>query len=282
MSGFDVRSSAPTNASMEDLVIYYREMYEEVYLSTINGQQFIWRTLKQKEYRQIVEFSTAEEEAFERACQVAILFPEYDYIDGSLAYLPETLGTHILDKSGYGKFSKEFDILNEYRKEMERFDKQAEVLINRAFPYITFEMMGDWTKTQLLKYLAKAEWSLRFIDGFEHIRLLSEEEQYEEMIANMSEEEREGLEAPASMKTEDELLMDSAKEIRRRGGDALLELYPIFKKPKADYLDLPMIGGHTQTNGIIQGVDSWKEGVVDGDRYESIRKSVQKISTRRG
>ncbi len=268
-------------ASMEDLVIYYREKYKEIYLSELNGQQYIWRALKQKEYRQIVEFSQSEEEAFERVCQVAILYPEYDYINGSLAYLPETLGTVILDKSGYGKFSKEFDILNEFRAEMERFDKQAEVLINRAFPYITFDVMADWTKTKLLEYLAKAEWSLRFIDGFEHVRLLSEEEQYEQMIANMSPEEVAELEAPASLKTEDELLLESAKDIRDRGGDALLELYPIFKKPKADYLSLPMIGGSTQTQGIIQGVESWKEGIIDGDRYESIRESVQEISRRR-
>ena len=268
-------------ATMEDLVVYYRETYKEVYLSELNGQQYIWRALKQKEYRQIVEFSQSEEEAFERVCQVAILYPEYNYIDGSLAYLPETIGTFILDKSGYGKFSKEFDILNEYRLDMEKFDKQAEVLINRAFPYITFDMMADWTKTTLLEYLAKAEWSLRYIDGFEHVRLLSEEEQYEQMLANLSEEEREAIEAPASTKTEDELLMESAKNIRARGGDALLELYPIFKKPKEDYLSLPMIGGSTQTLGIIQGVESWKEGIIDGNRYESIRESVQEISRRR-
>lgn len=271
-----------SGATMEELVIFYREVHKEVYLSELNGQQYIWRTLKQKEYRQIVEFSQTEEEAFERVCQVAILYPEYNYINGSLAYLPETLGTVILDKSGYGKLSKEFDILNEYRAEMERFDKQAEVLINRAFPYITFDMMADWTKTKLLEYLAKAEWSLRFIDGFEHVRLLSEEEQYEQMIAQMTEEEIANLETPASLKTDDELLLESAKEIRARGGDALLELYPIFKKPKIDYLNLPMIGGSTQTLGIIQGVDSWKEGIIDGDRYESIRESVQEISRRRG
>lgn len=267
---------------MEELIIYFRSQYDELYLSEMNGQKFIWRTLKQKEYRQIVEFSTSEDEAFERVCQMAILYPNYDYVNFSLAYLPETLGAHILDKSGYGKFSKEFDILNEYRAEMERFDKQAEVLINRAFPYVTFEMMEDWTRTKLLKFLAKAEWSLQFIDQMSHVRLLSEEEAAEELRAAQEEDgEVDETLAPASTKTEEQLLKEAADNIRKNGGDALLELYPIFKKPKREFLDLPMIGGERQVEGMIQGTDSWREGMKADGRFDTIRESIQKLSARR-
>lgn len=268
--------------SMEDVIVYFRSQYDELYISEINGSKFIWRTLRQKEYRQIVEFSTSENEAFERVCHMAILYPNYDYVNFSLAYLPETLGAQILDKSGYGKFSKEFDILNEYREEMGRFDRQAEVLVNRAFPYITFEAMEDWTRTKLLKFLAKAEWSLQFIDRMHHVRLLSEEEIAEE--ARMAQQEGEEVDetlAPASTKTEEELLREAADNIRRSGGDAMLELYPIFKKPTPDYIDLPMIGGEKQLDGMIQGVDSWRGGVKSDGRFETIRESVQKISARR-
>lgn len=269
--------------SMEDLIIYFRSQHDELYLSDLNGQRFIWRTLKQKEYRQIVEFSTSEDEAFERVCHMAILYPAYDYINFSLAYLPETIGAQILDKSGYGKFSKEFDILNEYRQEMERFDRQAEVLINRAFPYVTFEMMEDWTRTKLLKFLARAEWSLQFIDKMAHVRLLSEEEAAEELRAAQEEEDGEvdPTVAPLSTKTEEELLRETADNIRKSGGDAMLELYPIFKKQKPDYLDLPMIGGERQLEGMIQGTEAWRGGMRSDGRFETIRESVQRISERR-
>lgn len=266
-----------SDLSMEELIIYFRESYKEIYMTTVNSQKYIWRTLKQKEYRQIVEFSTSEEEAFERVCHMTILYPTHDYINDGLAYLPEALGTQILDKSGYGKFSKEFDILNEYRAEMERFDKQAEVIINRAFPYITFEAMEEWTRTNLLKYLAKAEWSLQFIDKMAHIRLLSEEEARE---AAREAKEGEESEEPIVVKSEDEMLMETAARIRQNGGDAMLELYPIFKQPKADYLDIPMIGGERQTEGMIQGAD-WRGGTIDDGRFGTIRESVQKISARR-
>lgn len=268
--------------SMEDVIVYFRSQYDELYMSRVDDRQFIWRTLKQKEYRQIVEFSTSESEAFERVCQQAILYPSYDYVNYSLAYLPETLGAQILDKSGYGRFSKEFDILNEYRKEMESFDRQAEVLVNRAFPYITFEAMEDWTRTKLLKFLAKAEWSLQFIDRLTHVRLLSEEQMQEE-IRQAQEEGKEVDEtfAPASTKTEEELLREAADNIRKNGGDAMLELYPLFKKQKEDYIDLPMIGGAGQYDGMIQGTEHWREGIRPDGRFEAIRESVQKVSTRR-
>ena len=268
--------------AMEGLITYFRSLHDELYISELNGSKFIWRTLKQREYRQIVEFSTSESEAFERVCHMAILYPSYDYINYSLAYLPETIGEQILDKSGYGRFSKEFDILNEYRKEMERFDRQAEVLVNRAFPYVTFEEMEDWTRTKLLKFLAKAEWSLQFIDRLTHVRLLSEEEMAEEMLRAQEEGEApDETFAPASSKTEEELLKEAADNIRRNGGDAMLELYPLFKKKKEDYIDLPMIGGEGQFDGMIQGTDSWREGMKKDGRFDTIRESVQKISARR-
>lgn len=268
--------------SMENLIVYLRSQHEELYLSTLNGNKYIWRTLKQKEYRQIVEFSTSEDEAFERVCNLAILYPSYDYVNMSLAYLPETLGAQILDKSGYGRFSKEFDILNEYRQEMERFDKQAEVLINRAFPYVTFEMMEDWTRTKLLKFLAKAEWSLQFIDRLTHVRLLSEEEALAERLAAQEDGEEVGEAiTPASSKTEEELLKEAADNIRKNGGDAMLELYPLYKKQKPEYLDLPMIGGEKQLEGMIQGTDHWREGMKEDGRFGAIRESIQEISARR-
>ena len=271
------RYNVPTaEMDMEELLLFFRSQYEELYYSTIGSEMYIWRVLTQQEYKHIVEFSLTEGEAFERVCQVAILFPEYDYVNEGLAYLPETLGADILDKSGYGKFSKDFDILEEYRAETQRFDKQAEIIINRAFSYITFDDMAGWTRTKLLKYLAKAEWSLQFIDRMEHIKLLSSDVA-ERLAAEGDDEEGE----ETRPLTQEEIIHRTAKNIRQRGGDPMLDLRALYKKPDPEYVDMPFIGGSAHMDGLINGIDNWKGGMVYG-RFESIRESVQKVSARRG
>lgn len=271
-----------SNMTMEDVIAHYRKFYDELYLSTFNDQQYVWRTLTQKEHRHIVEFAQDEFDAYERICSTTILYPEFDYRDGIIAYLPETLGKDILKESGYSHDTKEFDILNRYRGEMERFDKQAEVLIARAFPSITFEMMSTWTRTKLFEYLAKAEWSLQFIDGYKHIKLMSDEERYEEMLASMTEEELAELDDPPHLMSEDEMKAEAVKMVRQRGGDPMLELYKIYAKPEEEYLDYPMIGGQTQIDGMIGGHDFWnKKDVRDNGRFTELRESLQKVSARR-
>ena len=257
--------------SPEELILHFRNAYEEVYLTTVNDVDYIWRTLTQKEHKEIAEFATDNYDAYERICQTAILYPEYDYMDGGLAYLPETIAPHILNESGYGAYRKEQPLLTIFRNQVSSdFLMQATILINRAFSYITLDEMENWTKEKILKYVAKAEWSLRFIDQKKHIELLTEEE-----IRQSAEEN--GEEIPEEEPFD---LMKVANDLRKQGQDPMFVLRHLYQKEKKPYFERPMIGGAEQTDTMISGVDAWKQEGQPYGRFDTVREQVQALSRR--
>ncbi len=257
--------------SNEELLIYFRDHYSEVYLTTIGDRDYIWRTLTRKEYREITEFAQNDYDAYERICQKSVLYPLINFSTTGLAYLPEQLAPYILEESGYGQYRKEQDLLMIFREQMNQFENQAEVIINRAFPYITFEEMENWTKEKLLKYVAKAEWSLRFIDEKTNIQLVTSAdiEQDQQEANGLIEEQEEAFD-----------IMALANELRAQGRDPMFVLRHLYEKPKPEYFDRPLIGGKDQTDTMLAGIQAWREGVSSNGRYEIIRKQVQKISRR--
>lgn len=259
---------------VEELILHFRNAYEEVYLTTVGEEDYIWRTLTQKEHREIAEFATNDFDAFERICDVCILYPEQDYSSGGLAYIPEQIAPQILDESGFGQYRKEQTLLTIFRNQMSSsFDKQAEVLINRAFPYITFEVMENWTKEKIMKYVAKAEWSLRFIDRKDHIQLLTEEE-----IKQMQEESEEEIE-PVVEEPFD--IMKVANELRKQGQDPMFVLRHLYQKEKKPYFERPMIGGAQQDDTMLAGIEAWRQEGTPYGRYDTVREQVQTLSRRR-
>lgn len=255
---------------IEKLIVGFRDEYKEVYLTTVGEEDYIWRTLTRKEHREIAEFAQTEDEAFERICSTCVLYPTLDWTR-TLAYLPDELAPQILNESGYGMLRKEQPLLQLFRKQMETFEAQAEVIINRAFPYITFEMMEDWTKEKLLKYVARAEWQLNFIDKKE-IHFLTDEEAKE--LAGEEDEEQEEEEV------EEFNIMDLAHDLRQRGEDPMFALRHLYQKQKEPYFVRPLIGGSNQVDTMIAGTNSWREGGKQSGRYEIIREQVQKVSRR--
>lgn len=258
---------------IEALIVGFRDEYKEVYLTTVGEEDYIWRTLTRKEHSEIAEFAQSDYEAFERICQTCVLYPKRDW-QRTLAYLPEQLAPQILDESGYGSLRKEKPLLDIFRKQLESFDAQAEVIINRAFPYITFEMMEDWTKEKLLRFVAKAEWQLTNIEGYKHMKLLTDEEIREQLI-------EEGEDPDEEVEPEPEFnIMDLANELRRRGQDPMLALRHLYQKPKDPYVERPMIGGSRQADAMVAGTNAWREGGLYDGRYDVIQKQVQRISRR--
>lgn len=261
------------NMGVEEIILHFRNKYEEVYLTTVGDEDYIWRTLTQKEHREIAEFATNDFDAFERICEVAVLYPEVNFRTTGLAYIPEMVAPHILEESGYGQFRKEKPLLEIFRNQMNsNFDKQAEVLINRAFPYITFEVMENWTKEKLLKHVAKAEWSLHFIDKKTHIQLLTDEE-----IQELEEGEEEA--EPVEEKPFD--IMEVANELRKKGQDPMFILRHLYQKEKEPYVDRPMIGGSEQHDTMLAGIDAWRQGDLPNGRFDAVQQQVQTLSRRR-
>jgi hypothetical protein len=257
------------NHEIEQLIIKFRDDYKEVYLSTIGDMDYIWRTLTRKEHREIAEFALNDYDAFERICQTAVLYPKYDYVNKGLAYVPERLAPQILDESGYGQLRKEQPLLQIFRNQMAtQFEAQAEVIINRAFPYITFEEMENWTKEKLLKFVARAEWQLATIDK-KDIRLMTDAE-----IKALKEETDEVEEEIPEFN-----IMDLANDLRKQGQDPMFVFRHLYMKEKPPYFVKPLIGGTQQTDTMLAGVNAWK-GALSYGRYEIIQQQVQEISRR--
>lgn len=257
---------------IEAMILGFRNEYKEVYLTTVGNEDYIWRTLTRKEHREIAEFAPDEYSAFERICQTCVLYPVMDWTR-TLAYLPEELAPQIIEESGFGSFRKEKPLLDIFRKELESFEAQAEIIVNRAFPYITFEMMENWTKEKLLKYVAKAEWQLINIEGYKHMALVTDEE-----IRQMQEEAGEEVEEQEEEEEFD--IMVIANEMRKAGQDPMFALRSLYQKPKTPYVERPMIGGFHQVDTMIAGTTAWRGRGMNYGRYDAIQEQVQRVSRR--
>lgn len=260
--------------SVEELILHFRSLYDEVYLTVLGDEEFIWRTLTQKEYAEIAEFAAGQSDANERICHVAVLHPRYNFSSSGRAYLPDMLAPSILDESGYGAIRKEQHLLKVFRAQTEKnFEQQAEILINCAFPYITLEEMGNWTKEKLLRYLAKAEWKLTFVEQKTHLKLMTEDEKRQQLI-----ESGELVESDEPEPTFD--IMEVANELRRRGEDPMFVLRDFYTKEKPDYVERPMIGGSQQVDTLIAGVEAWKGRGFSYGRYDIVSEQIQRVSRR--
>lgn len=253
------------NRELEQMLIGFRNQYGEVYVTEIGDEEFIFRTISPKEYRELVEFAQNEEDAFERVCNTAVLWPRIDFSRGK-AYLPTTLAPVILEESGFGGSHKEIELLMQYRQWMAGFDAQAPVIIATAFPQYRLEEIEEWTKEKIVKYATMAEWQFRFIRGITHFSLISTVEQ----------PEGEEGEEPQEPKPLD--IMEQANELRKQGLDPMFVLGDVIRKPKEPFMERPIVGGTAQMDGIIAGVDAWKKGALHNGRYSIVQQQVQKIS----
>lgn len=138
--------------------------FETVYQIVIGKQTFIFRPLGRIEYAEIVvqdlELGLFQEEI----CTKATLYPiNYDFSIG-LGGTAETLSDQILDASGLHE-GQIFDILMDYRLEMDNFDFQIDSIIHEVYPEYPIEEIERWPIRKTLYYYSRAEWVLRNVRG---------------------------------------------------------------------------------------------------------------------
>lgn len=266
-----------TPEEMEAMLQSFRSQYDEIYVTEIGGDDFVWRALTRKEHSDIVKFAMSEDDAHERICQVAVLWPKLDYRKKVKAYIPSQLAPQILYESGFVDGNREVLLLDSFRQKMMSFDMQAEVIIKTAFPDITFEEMANWTKEKLMLRLAQAEWQLTELRKVP-LKLVRAGEPDPDHNPEEYDDEGEIIEGWYEEETEDPI-MQIAEDMRKQGIDPMLTLRDLIKKPKPSYVERPMIGGSLQTDGMLAGTDAWRMGVHDG-RYQIIQQQVQKVSRR--
>lgn len=252
---------------LERMLLRFRNQYGEVYVTAIGDVEFVFRALTPKEHREIAEFAENEDDAFERICNTAVLWPKIDFTRGR-AYWPTMLAPQILEESGFGGNYKEIQLLEIFREQLKGFDKQAEILIATAFPQYRFEEIETWTKEKLIKMAVAAEWQLRYLRGLKDFELIPTVQQEPDVDGEVQEEQ------PFD-------IMEKAWELRRRGQDPLFVLRDLIQKPKPPFVERPIIGGNQQIDTIIGGIDAWKKEVLPRGRYDIVQKQVQEVSRRR-
>lgn len=257
-----------TPQELQEMLLHFRNTYEEVYVTEIGDQEYIFRTISPKEHKDIAEFADNEDDAFERICNLAVLWPKIDFRYGK-AYLPTMLAPLILEESCFGGNHKELSLLIQYRQKMADFGTQAPVIIATAFPQYRIEEIEQWTKEKIIKYATMAEWQFREIRGISNFSLVSVMDKPEGEDDEEQEEEK-----PFD-------IMEHAQELRKKGIDPMFALRELITKPKQPFLDRPIVGGSAQLDGIIGGKDAWKKGALSNGRFAIVQEQVQKLSRRR-
>jgi len=255
-----------TSQELQQMLLHFRNTYEEVYVTEIGDQEYIFRTISPKEHKDIAEFAENEDDAFEQVCNLAVLWPEMDFRYGK-AYLPTMLAPLILEESSFGGNHKELVLLMQYRQKMQTFDAHAPVIIATAFPQYRIEEIEGWTKEKIIKFATMAEWQFQTIRGMPNFSLISKLDEQED---GEEQEEEEPFD-----------IMEHANELRKKGIDPMFAMREFIPNNKQPFIDRPIIGGSAQIDGIIGGKDAWKKGALSNGRFAIVQEQVQKLSRRR-
>jgi len=125
------------------------------YRTIINEDEFIWRELTRREFKEIIEI----EDPFirdERICEICVIQPKsYDF-QNCHAGIPATLAKEIIDISGFSENSGQ-EIFEQYRTEFSVFENQIPLIICAAFHKYIPEDIEKWSMRKILWYLAQAE-----------------------------------------------------------------------------------------------------------------------------
>lgn len=203
-----------------------KETFGEVFRIGVEDDTYYARLLTRKEYKGILMLTNDKGFQDELVCQLAVVYPEGIKFSEFLAGLPQTLAPIIVNESGFGNLKKANIYFDAYQAEMDTsFERQAEAVIQAAFPQISDEEMEDWDVNKFMKMTAKAEWLLRNVKGyaFEFQRTDEvEDEIYEEP------------ELPSAK--------ELGNELRQEGRDPMIEFAPFIIKPRP-YAEFPFIAG---------------------------------------
>ena len=147
--------------NLDKIVFELKKDHEDIFVTTIKDQTFIFRPLSKYEYDQFLRSSNMfETYKAEKICELCVLYPEkYDFYDPTYAGIPETLKNKIIEQSGFANKDFVQNLLAEFRKKNEKeLDRHIENLIISVFPEISLEDIKHWNIYKILDYYSRAEW----------------------------------------------------------------------------------------------------------------------------
>lgn len=228
--------------SYQDLLILKEEYpYHKIIYISYGENEFVFRSLTRKEYKDILAIASDEYEMQELITQSAMIIPtEFDMME-SFAGLPKFVSERILE---YSNFSNARDILQIYEAEkisvQSQFDKQCVAVIKAAMPEYAVTEIEDWTYEKIMRMTALAEHILNLrLPKADAITLTSNLDEYEKE----QEERKDPSEDP-------EIIW----KIRESGLDPMFYFgYDPIKK--RSLVDFPLIGGrHWRNEGVLNAI----------------------------
>lgn len=161
-----IKNKNNDNIDIRDLYIKLLGENRNVFIQKIEDDIYIFRSIKRSEYRKIFleeDFNDIEKEDI--VCETCILYPENFNSDDADAGLPSKLCDLILKYSYMDSIDTQSKVMYAYRSEMIKIANQIDCIITEAFPKFSIEEVQDWDMDQTLKYLSRAEWSLKNLRG---------------------------------------------------------------------------------------------------------------------
>jgi hypothetical protein len=95
---------------LESQVLAWKKQFGRVYMTELEGEIFIWRTINRYEYKEVMNVpNTNELVREEMLCEVCVLFP-YDYTYETMVNeaggVPSLIAEQIMQKSGFTRRAK--------------------------------------------------------------------------------------------------------------------------------------------------------------------------------
>ena len=156
-----------TDEEVQLLLDGWRQQYGAVFMTEIEGVNFIWKELSRAEYKRVLAYSEDSYERAEFACKLCVLDPMIeDYTTDIYAGVPETLAEQIMAESGFTNDTQKFDALSaQGDQEMSTLDNQIGVIIHEVFKEFTLEEIENWGLERTMWYYARAKWALEVLRG---------------------------------------------------------------------------------------------------------------------
>lgn len=151
----------------------WKAKYKNIFLLTIQEQEFVFRALTKAEYKSLIEIQryAGELVSEERTLEWGLLYPPIKKVDKLPAGSVQSVVLSILDVSGFSDPINVIDGIDSFRAIANTLDEQITAHICKAFPKITPEDTDSFDFPTLMRYLVLAEKILESPLNFQGLKI---------------------------------------------------------------------------------------------------------------